>query len=117
MMFVDMDFDLESDVPVQEQTAASGERAAQWAHENGWSVRIYRTHSGPRLMATDPAPEAVDEKFDAVCTAVGADPLYQELCHIQACFRARLTPKPERCGIEQPKYVFPFSTTKRGAIL
>jgi hypothetical protein len=56
-----------------------------------------------RLMRTD-APQPLDDDFDALCKAVGADDVYRELCREQDCFRARLTPKPLRCGIEMPTW-------------
>ena len=33
-----------------------------------------------------------------VLKQLGSDPLYVKLCKAQECFRARLTPKPWRCG-------------------
>jgi hypothetical protein len=32
----------------------------------------------------------------------GADPDFAKLCHVQASFRARLTPKPWRAGVPAP---------------
>jgi hypothetical protein len=34
--------------------------------------------------------------------ATGADPAYAKLCKVQGSFRARLTPKPWRCGSSTP---------------
>ncbi len=39
-----------------------------------------------------------------------SDPLYIRLCQAQECFRARLTPKPWRCGMEQPPAGYPWDT-------
>lgn len=64
----------------------------------GWGVRVYRTFGGLRAIAThdvfDPADEATLESL----RQMGSDPLYVRLCKAQECFRARLTPKPWRCG-------------------
>jgi len=64
----------------------------------GWGFRVYRTFAGLRALAThdlfDPASEAALAAFQSL----GADPLYVRLCKTQECFRARLTPKPWRCG-------------------
>jgi hypothetical protein len=38
-----------------------------------------------------------------------SDPLYMRLCRIQKSFRARLTPKPWRCGSSKLKVGFPFT--------
>jgi hypothetical protein len=63
-----------------------------------WGLRLYRTCAGMRALAThelfDPAAATTLEAM----RAMGADPLYVKLCQAQRCFRARLTPKPYRCG-------------------
>jgi hypothetical protein len=65
-----------------------------------WAVRLYRTPAGLRLLVThrpfEPNDPAVREFFDAV----GTDPLYVRMCRNQQCFRARVSPKPWRIGIE-----------------
>ena len=38
---------------------------------------------------------------------VGADTNFVELCSRQNTFRARLTPKPWRCGVARPPFVYP----------
>jgi len=64
-----------------------------------WSLRVYRTPAGLRLLAMhrtfEPADPAVAELFDAV----RADPAYVQMCRRQQCFRARVSPKPWRIGI------------------
>ncbi|MGM9486973.1 hypothetical protein [Ideonella sp. YS5] len=64
-----------------------------------WNLRIYKTPSGFRLLAShrpfDPSDTEVQEFF----SAVGADPVYVRMCLNQHCFRARLTAKPWRIGI------------------
>jgi hypothetical protein len=42
--------------------------------------------------------------------ALGTDPLYLKLCIGQGCFRARLTPKPWRCGISKPPSRYPWDS-------
>jgi hypothetical protein len=64
-----------------------------------WSVRLYRTPAGYRLLATHQpfgADSPIAQKFFA---AVSADPIYVRMCTNQRCFRARLTAKPWRIGI------------------
>ncbi|HAB17071.1 MAG TPA: hypothetical protein PLX89_12460 [Verrucomicrobiota bacterium] len=64
-----------------------------------WNLRVYRTPAGLRLMAThrtfSPNEPEVIECFDAL----GADPVYAAMCLNQHCFRARVSPKPWRIGI------------------
>ena len=74
----------------------------------GWGWRVYRTRAGIRLLAThQPIPSD-----DAICQTAfhefGADWLYRKLCVNQKCFRARLTPKPWRCGIDKPRHRWPW---------
>jgi hypothetical protein len=64
----------------------------------GWSVRVYRTFAGVRALVTHELFEPASDISLATLGSVGADPLYVRLCKAQACFRARLTPKPWRCG-------------------
>jgi hypothetical protein len=65
-----------------------------------WNVRIYDTPAGLRLLAThaplDPRSSEVEEFF----RAMRVDPIYRQMCLRQNCFRARLTAKPWRCGVE-----------------
>jgi hypothetical protein len=85
------------------------ERMERWveAHPT-WGWRAYRTRAGARLMAVHapmgPSDPGVLEAFETF----GADPLYRKLCERQRCFRARLTPKPWRCGSGRPPYRWPW---------
>ncbi len=67
----------------------------------GWRVRAYRTPAGLRLLALhrlfDPREPAVQACFDAL----GVDPVYARMCHNQHCFRARVSPKPWRMGLQR----------------
>jgi hypothetical protein len=63
-----------------------------------WGLRLYRTFAGLRGIVTH---DLFDPKGDAaldILREMGSDPLYVKLCKAQECFRARLTPKPWRCG-------------------
>lgn len=79
-------------------------------NQDGWGWRIYRTRAGLRLLATHALfdPEAVAS--NGIFTALGADPLYTRLCKTQKCFRARLSPKPWRCGVFDKPDRWPFLT-------
>lgn len=66
----------------------------------GWALRLYRTPAGVRVLVThqtfQPAASEVAECF----AALRADPLYARMCRNQNCFRARLTAKPWRIGMD-----------------
>jgi hypothetical protein len=91
-------------------TKAPLTKAAAWAKAHpGWNWRIYRTKGGVRLLATQALFDPADPVCEQVFAAMGADPLYRKLCQTQKCFRARLTPKPWRCGIGHPPARWPFA--------
>ncbi len=88
-------------------------KAEDWARKNsGWGWRIYRTRAGVRLLATHALFDPDSAATDAVFEALGADLLYWKLCRAQKCFRARLTPKPWRCGIRQQPPRWPWPNAK-----
>ncbi len=66
-----------------------------------WNLCVYRTPAGLRVLAThrtfSPGDPAVTECFKAFDT----DPVYARMCLNQQCFRARVSPKPWRIGIDQ----------------
>jgi len=68
----------------------------------GASFRLYRTAAGFRVLATDPLFQPGDPASRALFEKAGADPAFVRLCGLQRSFRARLTPKPWRCGRPQP---------------
>ena len=88
-------------------------RVEEWTRNNyQWGWRVYQTRSGLRLMATQGTVEADSKTTDDIFEALGADPLYRKLCKTQKCFRARLTPKPWRCGTGNPPNRWPWLTPK-----
>jgi hypothetical protein len=66
-----------------------------------WAFRLYRTPGGLRLVATHQVFDARDPAVEGCFQAVGADPQYARMCRNQHCFRARVSPKPWRIGIER----------------
>ena len=75
--------------------------AAFLAQRPDWRLRLYRTPAGLRLLALhrlfDPREADVATAFEAL----GVDPTYARMCRNQNCFRARLTPKPWRLGLQR----------------
>ena len=74
------------------------------------AARLYRTRGGHRLMVTSRTYDPTSEEARELLAAAGSDPLYLRLCEAQACFRARLSPKPWRIRIPGPDHAlrFPF---------
>lgn len=77
-----------------------------WPQAGG---RIYRTCGGLRVVATHALFEPAAESTRLLLEQAGSDPLYVRLCRAQQTFRARLTPKPWRCG--QPTCTIPWPRT------
>lgn len=75
----------------------------------GWGWRTYRTRAGIRLLATHQPVSPEDPVCAEAFKAFDADWLYRKLCANQKCFRARITPKPWRCGVEKPRVRWPWS--------
>lgn len=89
-------------------------RIENWTRSNfDWGWRIYRTRLGLRLLATQGLVEANSDTANRVFEALGADPLYRKLCSSQNCFRARLTPKPWRCGLHKKPERWPWLEAKQ----
>ena len=66
-----------------------------------WHLRIYRTPAGLRVLAMHRTFQPDDADAALLFSALQADHLYTVMCKVQRCFRARLTPKPWRIGIDQ----------------
>jgi len=89
------------------------ERVENWSRGNrDWGWRIYRTRAGLRLLATQGPVGADSSTANSVFEAFDADPLYRKLCQSQKCYRARLTPKPWRCGVFSKPQRWPWLNAK-----
>ncbi len=80
-----------------------------------WSVRLYRTCNGFRALVTHTTFDPSQPTTLELLKAAGADPLYIKLCRAQQCFRARLTPKPWRCGYSSTPPRWPFESPQQQA--
>lgn len=72
------------------------------------SFRVYRTAAGLRYLLTSVLASADDPVVVEAFAFLDVDPHYRRLCAQQQSFRARLTPKPWRCGIDHPPHRFPY---------
>jgi hypothetical protein len=79
-------------------------------NEENESFRIYRTAAGYRIIATRREYEPLSPQSAGLMESVGADADFVSLCRVQNSFRARLTPKPWRCGVRRPPNFFPRET-------
>ena len=92
----------------QDPAATALDRMRSAADRHGLSLRIYRTSAGFRCLVTNRLFDPADRTTDALLAEFGSDPRYRALCGVQRCFRARLTPKPWRCGVREPVWPWPF---------
>lgn len=84
-----------------------------WTNSNpDSSYRLYRTHGGFRMVFTDQLHEPKSSQTKNILEQLGCDALYMKLTDKQECFRARLTPKPWRCGMKKPPSSFPWENEK-----
>lgn len=66
-----------------------------------WRVRVYRTPAGLRLLALHRLFDPREPEVAACFHALGVDPTYAQMCFKQNCFRARISPKPWRIGLQR----------------
>ena len=71
------------------------------------AFRIYRTAAGFRALAAGREFDPAGAEAQALMKATGTDPWFVRLCLAQKSFRARLTPKPWRCGLKAPPVGYP----------
>jgi hypothetical protein len=91
-------------------------RVLEWSSRHrDLGLRVYRTCAGLRCLVTNcPFDPASATALDLL-REIGSDPLYVRLCQAQGCFRARLTPKPWRCGGYMPPGRFPRTNQQEQA--
>lgn len=66
-----------------------------------WHLRTYETPAGMRVVAVHALFDPASPEVLAFFRAIGTDETYVRMCQRQRCFRARLTPKPWRIGMQQ----------------
>jgi hypothetical protein len=79
-------------------------RVEEWSIKHPqYGIRIYATYAGLRCLVENDVFPPNSEQAAAILQELDSDPLYRRLCKAQECFRARLTPKPWRCGLHPPR--------------
>jgi len=92
----------------RERDTVLGKIRATVERQPGFGVRVYKTRGGLRYLMTCSRIEPDSDVTLAAMQALNADPKYVMLCKTQACFRARLTPKPWRCGMRPLRIHYPW---------
>ncbi len=80
-------------------------RVRELATDISLGLRLYETHSGLRGIVTSTLFDPKEETSKELLEFLGSDKLYARLCRIQGTYRARLTPKFWRVGIQQKPFL------------
>ena len=106
--------DVDSENP---RAGSPADKVSRVASGHGFSVRLYQTAAGYRVMVTNRRMRGGGDEAEAILNEFGSDPLYMRLCRTQQSFRARLTPKPWRAGARKPPVKFPFEDRRAEAAM
>jgi hypothetical protein len=125
LMFIDVDFPVarppallpnflarligKAPPPVDPESAVEQSILATAQQHPELGFRIYRTRNGFRVVVSNQPIIAPSAQAQELLGQFQADPLYVRMCKNQECFRARLTPKAWRCGLQAPPARFPFA--------
>lgn len=124
LMFIDIDlpkpmpslgerikswFSRPTDTASPEQRTLDEIRRWQASHDQ-YTLRVYRTRAGLRLLVVNWCFDGADEAALRIMDELKSDRLYRRLCLAQQCFRARLSPKPWRVAAGSPPAQFPFAS-------
>lgn len=132
VMFIDMDnpkipwfenfkfqlkkmFGLSANSPLKQWNQKMKEDIQGVCERNGLKIRLYSTFKGLRGVVLNKTFKAGFPESESILKELRSDYLYIRLCRAQDCFRARLTPKPFRCGYRLPRLKFPFDTREQEA--
>ena len=95
---------------VEEEPSKIPGQVAEFVRSSpGVGLRLYRTAAGFRCLVTSHEFDPLSEESGQLLAAMNSDPLYVKLCQVQECFRARLTPKFWRCGVQGPSVRYPWA--------
>jgi hypothetical protein len=102
--------------PAQDPADAAVERVHAFGRRHpDLGIRLYRTAAGFRAMITSREFDPASDETLTLLGELGSDPRYTQLCRVQASFRARLTPKPWRCGLQPPADRYPWASDAAAA--
>jgi hypothetical protein len=65
-----------------------------------WRLRVYRTPAGLRVLAAHRNFAPNTPEVALLFNSLKVDPVYVKMCQRQQCFRARVSPKPWRIGVD-----------------
>ncbi|MFN6207227.1 MAG: hypothetical protein ACK49R_12380 [Planctomycetota bacterium] len=115
MLFLDIDLAMGLGQTIRSwfgQASPEQTKLAQLQHllsaQGNATFRIYRTAAGFRVIGLGREYDPAGREAEELMEATGTDPQFRRLCTVQKCFRARLTPKPWRCGVPRPWVHFPY---------
>lgn len=96
---------------LDQNESATYNRIINWINNNSnYLTRVYKTAAGYRVIILNFEFKPESSESIKIMDELGVDPLYKKLCEKQRCFRARLTPKPWRCGLSTPIALWPFDS-------
>ncbi len=82
---------------------------------HGLGLRIYETHKGIRVLVRGLPLDPASPAASAFLHSFNADWMYTALCRKQACWRARLTPKPYRMKLRAHRVQWPRDEAQQAA--
>ncbi len=91
----------------KEQILVAARAQASKSKYRTMGFRLYETSAGIRMIVQGHGFDCGNQAAMKLMRDYNADPLYALLCAKQACFRARLTPKPYRMKCKGHRVVFP----------
>ena len=95
--------------PTRRSEAGALQNIRFWSSVNPHTaLKVYRTAAGLRVAIVDRAIRANEPDVHGILKELDSDPRYMLLCDAQQCFRARLSPKSWRIGIEMLRERYPF---------
>jgi len=101
------------DTPVADKYLPSVQKVEAWSGMHPeYGIRIYATFAGLRCLIVNAVFDPKSDKALGILNELQSDPLYVRLCKAQECFRARLTPKPWRSGVHEPRDRYPWENPR-----
>lgn len=88
--------------PVTAATQAMNRVQEVQARHPDWGLRLYQTPKGLRIVVTHAPWHWQSPEVQTLFKELEVDPIYVLLCNRQQCFRARVSGKPWRMGMNGP---------------